>query len=244
MFPGSIAYLILIIIGIISCIFYVYMKSHNLLDTLQRKVSFYSAFFFSLLVFYLSALLFDAIFHSINEGYFEAHGITFLGGLIGGILFFIIFYFLFKVDKKKKLMNYLNVIAPGICIAHVFGRIGCFLGGCCFGKPTESFIGVIYPLDAPAYEIYAYSTPLIPVQLFEALGLLILFIFLIKFNKNQFFIYLISYSIMRFFLEFLRGDDRGRLFGILSPAQEISIIILIISISLLIYQKRNRIIKE
>ena len=100
-------------------------------------------------------------------------------------------------------------------IGHSLGRVGCFFAGCCYGKETDSCLGVKFPnLPHPVY----------PTQLYEAAFLLILFAvcsYLLlrrKFRHNM-TVYLIGYGIFRFLIEFIRGDDRGKLFGLLSPSQ-------------------------
>ena len=109
-------------------------------------------------------------------------------------------------------------------IAHAFGRIGCFLAGCCYGKETDSWIGVQFP---------HLHEKVIPTQLIESgfLFLLtgILLVLILVFNfKYTFIVYLGAYSVFRFIIEFFRGDPRGNFLGIFSPSQVWSIFIWII----------------
>ena len=103
-------------------------------------------------------------------------------------------------------------------IFHFFGRIGCFLGGCCYGKVTTFKLGVAFP-DNVKENIFHYGSKRYPTQLFEAIILLIILVTILFVKKNKFKLYLILYSIARFFLEFLRGDDRGSVLINISPAQ-------------------------
>ena len=118
-------------------------------------------------------------------------------------------------------------IAPAcITIAHGFGRVGCFMAGCCYGIETDSWLGVQFPHLAHA--VY-------PTQLFEALFLFALsaILFYIAIKKRSAYtlpLYLLSYGIFRFCLEFLRGDNRGELLSSLSPSQWFSIIAIISAI--------------
>ena len=109
----------------------------------------------------------------------------------------------------------LSVLPCCVLIGHSLGRVGCFFAGCCYGKPTDSWLGVKFPrLPEPVY----------PTQLYEAAFLLILFavcsyLLLKKQFRHNMTVYLIGYGIFRFLIEFIRGDDRGKLFGLLSPSQ-------------------------
>ncbi|MCL2861731.1 MAG: prolipoprotein diacylglyceryl transferase [Firmicutes bacterium] len=190
---------------------------------------------------------------------FTMAGISWYGMLIGGLSSFAVIHKLFAKKLKLKLgtMQYLNLVALGMCLGHAFGRIGCFMGGCCYGGPTDSVFGVVYPDGAFIYRqciqygtdycrgCLPVGTAVWPVQLFETAGLLLVFCFMLfapKFGllpkklkssiaNNRIFIYLIGYSILRFLLEFLRGDNRGGIHE-LSPGQFISIIVFSITISL------------
>jgi len=182
---------------------------------------------------YLSAFLFDAIFHSIEEGEWTTYGITFLGGLIGAIAGFILFYRIMNYSKKS-LYYFMNILIVGVVLAHAFGRLGCFCAGCCYGKSTTSSLGVTFPVGSDAFYVYGPNNNVLPTQLYESIFLFILFIVLLFIKKNRFIIYLYSYGIFRFILEFFRGDDRGAVFNPLSPSQLICIIMVIVAIVLTI----------
>lgn len=164
-------------------------------------------------------------------------GSVFYGGLIGGISLG-----LFYIKKKKyNLADYSDIIAPGIPLFHFFGRIGCFLGGCCFG------IECSFGFTAHGNELIPLINDIqrFPVQLLEAgLNLVLFFVLSFLLNKNKFkggifALYLLIYSVIRFFDEFLRGDTyRGFLFGF-STSQIISIFLFITSLAILILRSKK-----
>lgn len=152
-------------------------------------------------------------------------GSVFYGGLLGGMLIGSVYI------KKKKLNKkiYYDICAIIIPLFHAFGRIGCFLVGCCYG--IESKIGFTY---TKALVQSANGINRFPVQLLESSCNFIIFFFLFAIYKREkcqgklLYIYLVSYAIIRFILEFLRGDSyRGFVLG-LSTSQIISIGIFII----------------
>lgn len=114
--------------------------------------------------------------------------------------------------RKRNLPSYrmLDVMAITTCLVHMFGRAGCFLAGCCYGKPTTSAWGVTFT-DPDSYA-EPLHTPLFPTQLSEAvyIGLVIGLLLLVKsqrrFYGQLFFTYLILYAVGRFVLEYYRGD--------------------------------------
>lgn len=179
-----------------------------------------------------SGVLFQAVYAYIENpeaGFNLSAGMTFIGGLIGGVISFLIGYFIFRKRYTNRLYQVISVIPCSILIAHAFGRIGCFFAGCCYGKETDSFLGVKFP-NLP--------NPVHPTQLYEAAFLFIMFgiciyLLLKKDFKHNMSLYLISYGIFRFLIEYLRGDDRGQLVGFISPSQFWSILMVIIGIALI-----------
>lgn len=147
-------------------------------------------------------------------------GSVFYGGLIGGL-------FAGYLCMKHQKLDYgltSDCAAPSIALFHAFGRIGCFLGGCCYGVEWEHGITFHNALVESANGV-----PRVPVQLFEAglefalFGLLSLMLAKGWLKNRLLAVYLLIYPVGRFALEFLRGDDyRGFLFG-LSTSQLISI---------------------
>jgi len=184
------------------------------------------------------AFAFDAFTQgiSIQVSNFNKIGLTFLGGFVAGLLFFVLYLKVFSFP----ILETLNLLTLSFCIAHLFGRVGCFFAGCCFGKPTNSIFGIIFPIDSLPYNHFHKQIKIFPTQLFESSFILILFtiLFLIK-SKNNFIIYITSYTIFRFLIEFIRADNRGVIFNqdILSPSQLFSILILTGAIVIIIMRK-------
>ncbi len=187
---------------------------------------------------YGSAVLFQGLYDFGKTGNFVLGpntGATFYGGLIGGAAVFLLGYFL--IGKKlcgdlpvKYFREVTSVVACGVVLAHGIGRIGCFCVGCCYGRPTEAWYGLFLP---------AVGEKVIPTQLIEAGFLFLLFIVLsviaFKTRVSALGVYLAAYAVFRFFLEFLRADDRGVLFGtLLSPSQIWSIVLLLVGIAAIV----------
>ncbi|MBI3615515.1 MAG: prolipoprotein diacylglyceryl transferase [Candidatus Omnitrophica bacterium] len=134
-------------------------------------------------------------------------GLVFYGGLAGGILTGI------WTVRKAQLPLWITVdlMVPPLVLAHAIGRIGCFLNGCCYGKPSSVPWAVVFPPE---------TVPRHPTQLYES-GALILLFFLLKAVERRrprpgtvFLIYGFSYGIWRFFIEFLRGDNPAAACGL------------------------------
>ncbi len=155
-------------------------------------------------------------------------GFVFYGGLLGGALGVYIYGKQFKLNSIK----YFDLCATVLPLGHAIGRIGCFLSGCCYGIKYDGPFSHIYYNSANLFT--PLNVNLFPVQLLEAFLLLILFIILLtmwlkKTKTGQItVVYLTIYAIIRFFLEYLRGDsERGRFIN-LSTSQWISFMILLI----------------
>jgi phosphatidylglycerol:prolipoprotein diacylglycerol transferase len=71
--------------------------------------------------------------------------------LLGGVLLAIFVIAIYLRIQKLPVRRYLDILAIGLMLALVFGRIGCFLNGCCFGKPTNSFLSIRFPYGSLAY---------------------------------------------------------------------------------------------
>ena len=179
---------------------------------------------------YFGALLYDAAFHAIEYGYFRLEGISFYGGLIGGVITVYIAMLVMPSYTSFTRLEWLDrLTVPFVCF-HFFGRIGCFLSGCCYGKETDSVFGMYFP-DQPEFGVFHHGNKVFPTQLYEALALACIAALLFwVLKKHRFMNYLILYPVFRFFIEFLRGDDRGSTGIYLSPAQITSIVLIIIPI--------------
>ncbi len=166
-------------------------------------------------------------------------GSVFYGGLLGGIAAGGISIRAQKLPADTAT----DCLAPAIAMFHGFARIGCFMGGCCYGIEWEH--GITF---TNAVVESANGVPRVPVQLFEAgfefLLSALLWILLLKVpgSKGKLLaLYLLIYPVGRFMLEFLRGDGyRGFIFG-LSTSQFISILVFAGSLAFLIIKRRSSI---
>ncbi len=155
-------------------------------------------------------------------------GMVFYGGLIGGIIAGVIYCRCLKLDT----LAYADVLAPAIPLFHAFGRVGCFLGGCCYGIECDWGFKYEHSIAAEANGVTR-----LPIQLFESAGnLIIAAVLIILFRRKKlkkgmiFLLYLIMYGVLRITTEFFRGDAiRGFLFGI-STSQWISIFMILASV--------------
>jgi phosphatidylglycerol:prolipoprotein diacylglycerol transferase len=160
-----------------------------------------------------------------------ANGFVVYGGVSAGILFA---YVYLKV-KKLPVLIYFDKLVTSIPLAQGFGRIGCFMAGCCYGRPTDSWMGVVFPAGSLAPS----GIPLIPTQLLSAAGdfLICLILLLVdkksKVNGLAYSMYIILYGIGRFIIEFYRNDPRGNV-SFLSTSQFLSIFALILGVGLII----------
>lgn len=169
---------------------------------------------------------------------FSGGGLSFFGALMFGLLSFIIYFKIRNIDFKE----YLDIYAVFIPLVQAFGRIGCFLNGCCYGSKTRLFFGIKY-----------LSQIRHPVQIYESILNFIGFLLMYNLrNKNKiktknitielfsgslFLIYLITYSTIRFFVEFFREEKRI----LLELTQTQYLCLLIIIISLIIFVKHQKI---
>lgn len=222
-------YGICIAIGIVACIL-VLRWLGKVTNVNKKFLDFVETLgYIVILLGFLSAKIFQSVYDWIETGTFDFmhSGITFIGGLIGGAGSFIIIYTLMRKKLTGKIVDILPIAPCCIVIAHAFGRLGCFFAGCCGGRaadPSDTFyfLAMRFPNQGLVY----------PTQLFEAIFLFILFgiLLLLVLKKNfkyGFSIYLFTYGIWRFLIEFLRDDDRGAFIPGLTPSQFWSIIMII-----------------
>jgi phosphatidylglycerol:prolipoprotein diacylglycerol transferase len=157
-------------------------------------------------------------------------GLAWFGGLIAGLVSCVIYL------RNKGLNTYkiFDFVIPYVALAQAIGRFGCFLNGCCFGKESLRF-GIYFPI---------HDAWLIPTQLYSSLALLGIYIILrIQQERKHpegelFYLYLIFYSLWRFFIEFFRGDSQIFIYG-LSIFQVLSVIVSILSVAMLNKIKRQ-----
>jgi phosphatidylglycerol:prolipoprotein diacylglycerol transferase len=141
-----------------------------------------------------------------------------------------------------------DVFAPGIALGHVIGRVGCFLAGCCYGRPTDVPWAVRFTDPFAAANV---GTPLHvdlhPTQLYEAGAELLILGLLLgtermgrPFPGRTFWSYMFVYGVSRFIIEMYRGDPRGFVFGTqLSTSQFISVVLVPLSLIMLFVLSRR-----
>jgi phosphatidylglycerol:prolipoprotein diacylglycerol transferase len=183
-------------------------------------------------------------FVSSPEKLLSGKGFVFYGSFLFAIPTMLWFF------KKNNLPVYrmLDVMAITTCLVHMFGRIGCFLAGCCYGTATDSKLGVIYSHELCQAD--SKGVPLHPTQLYEAafIFLVMICIFFLRrkrsFYGQLFLAYMMLYAVARFGLEYFRGDaGRGYVLEpYLSHSQLVAFIIF--TVVIFIYyriSKRNQI---
>ncbi|MCH5164212.1 MAG: prolipoprotein diacylglyceryl transferase [Clostridiales bacterium] len=227
------SYIVLICIGILAALILYRILAFKV-GISEESFRFYGVIFIvSIGLGFVFARLFQMLYNYIETGEVGT-GITFLGGLVGGVATFFVLILIFGKKYRNELFKTVNVAMPCIALGHCLGRIGCFLAGCCYGAKTDSFLGVKFVdyITSSGEWIY-FDTPRMPTQLIEAIFLLLLCIALILFifrlDKLDFLAvaYLYSYSVFRFLIEFVRDDPRGAFILGLSPSQIICIIMFI-----------------
>jgi phosphatidylglycerol:prolipoprotein diacylglycerol transferase len=176
----------------------------------------------------------------------KGRGFVFYGSFLLAIPTMLWFFRRHKLNPYKML----DVMAITTCLVHMFGRLGCFLAGCCYGIPTDSAFGIAF--TDPACYADPKNTPLHPTQLYEAFYIFMVMIVLLvlrdkrKFYGQLFLLYLILYAVGRSVLEIFRGDEeRGYLIdNVLSHSQFIAILVMASSIYVYSrWSKRNKIVQ-
>ena len=170
-------------------------------------------------------------------GALGAEGFVVYGGIVCGLLA----AYLYCRKQSLPFLRWADCFMPGVALAQGFGRIGCFLAGCCFGKPTDSLLGVVFPAGSAAPS----GVSLWPVQLFSAGGDFLLAALLLLLDRKKpragllTGVYLLLYSIGRFLIEFLRDDPRGAV-GLLSTSQFIALFTAAAAAAILVLRKRGK----
>ncbi len=166
------------------------------------------------------------IFNLSHPGLAIFGGIVF--GLLGGVLFLRI--------NRLPVTRVLDLVSPYVAFGQSIGRIGCLLYGCCYGRPSSLPIAIRFP---------GGGQPVHPVQIYESLACLLLFLFLrwrqerTRISGRIFLEYLFLYSLVRFFTEFFRGDNPPFWLH-LSLFQLMGIVIMIVSsASIVVLERRH-----
>lgn len=183
---------------------------------------------------------------------FLRSGGVYYGGLLGGFFALVLLVRWYKLPFWKVA----DAFAPGVALGQALGRQGCFAAGCCWGKPTDSAVGVHFTDRAheftgvPVYGPDGADLFLHPTQLYESLTMFVVFGILVfihrkkRFDGQVLIAYGIIYAIVRFTIEFFRDDPRGNLFGLtdltgLSTSQIISLIVAASAVVFMIARLQN-----
>jgi phosphatidylglycerol:prolipoprotein diacylglycerol transferase len=177
--------------------------------------------------------------------YFWEGGLSLYGALVGGFVFGITY----AAIRKMPLGKVADLAAPGMILAQAIGRIGCTINGDAYGTPTSLPWGVIYTNPKAAATAGPWVNGVLvagqPVPVYEIIYDLLILALLLRLRKRLkndwmlFLIYASLYSVGRFGLSFIRGDEQAIL-GPLHQAQVISLIVIAISVPLLIWLARRR----
>jgi phosphatidylglycerol:prolipoprotein diacylglycerol transferase len=170
------------------------------------------------------------------------NGLAFYGGLIFAGLTALLFSRFFKIPAAKV------ADIAGVCIplGLIFGRLGCFMAGCCHGGPTALPWGVQF--EDPASLARPLAVSLHPTQIYSALFALLLFALMMmlkrrwkQYDGQVFLSFCVLYSSGRFVIEFFRNDNRGEFFdGYLSSSQFVALPIVVLSLVLMVLANRKK----
>ena len=183
----------------------------------------------------------DTLFHDGFQAVLHhpfGRGVNYFGWLFGCVIFLFVFGRLWRISAAALL----EVFVPACLPAQAIGRIGCFLGGCCYGMPVDPTRGVVYPEGSLPFSAYG-AIPLVPVQLYESGWLFFAFAVVMVFVRQgcRAGVSLMAMGVGRFALEFLRGDSRGDMLFCtsLSPAQCLSIVLFAFGMLVSMYSVRK-----
>jgi phosphatidylglycerol:prolipoprotein diacylglycerol transferase len=157
-------------------------------------------------------------------------GLSWHGSIIGGLLGIL----WFARRNRLQMLGLLDLVSPSLALGHAIGRIGCFLNGCCEGRPTTVPWAFTFP---DAIELKPPFVPRHPTQLYELFGELIILAVLLRFERKArpagtlFYLYLVLYAVLRFVVEFFREEPL--LAGGLDLAQYASIVMIVVCLPLL-----------
>ncbi len=164
-------------------------------------------------------------------------GLAYFGGLALASLSG--FAYLRKVSLNP--WKTIDLIIPYIVLGESIVRVGCFLNGCCYGTPTDLPWAVSFPPLSAAYAHFGYA-PLHPAQLYQAVANFAIFLLLLRSSKRYdgeiFLMYLLLYSLSRFFIEFLRGDSIPLFLGL--GMGQITAILIFIASAVISIKKANK----
>jgi phosphatidylglycerol---prolipoprotein diacylglyceryl transferase len=190
---------------------------------------------------FLGARALNAFYHpqlfwaSPLEFILSSGGLVLYGGFFAGIVAF----YVLAQRSPYSLVTLADSFAPGVLLGVAFGRLGCFLAGCCYGTPCSiEALAVHYPSPHATLGMAMHA-----VQLYEAFGLLLLILWMLPVSKQRVWkgfnisLFFFGYGVLRFFMELLRGD-KLLIDGQLSVSQWFSL--LAVAIGLLLWMRSHR----
>ncbi len=177
-------------------------------------------------------------------------GLIYYGGFFGAVLALGAFAW----RRRKPLLPFMDFVVSAVPLGHAFGRIGCFLNGCCHGMPTDGILSVRYPVRSMPWwwqveqglidRFDPQALPVYPVQLYEAgFNLALYGLLWVTYRRGRMpgrvmVMYLLVYPVGRFLLEWMRGDPRHHL-GYFTTAQLFSMTLFMFGWGLYIHARRS-----
>ena len=186
----------------------------------------------------ISGMLGGKLFHSIffwddflygwrEEGVRSLReGFVFYGGFIAASLAAVVY----TTMKRMPFFRVADIFAPSIALGHAFGRMGCFFNGCCYGKPCS----LPWAVKFPPPHVMA-GIPVHPTEVYEALGNLAIFAGLSAVYRRKradgqiWWLYVLSYGVLRFAVEFFRGDYVTHYFGVLTLGHLVALVMIAVA---------------
>jgi phosphatidylglycerol:prolipoprotein diacylglycerol transferase len=163
-------------------------------------------------------------------------GFVFYGGFIAASLTAVAY----TRVKRLSFAKLADVFAPSVALGHAFGRMGCFFNGCCYGTPCSLPWAVRFPRPHVMAGI-----PVHPTEIYEALGNLVIFAGLSalyrhkRFDGQIWWLYVLGYGVLRFIVEFFRGDYDTHYFGVLTLGHLIALLMIAVgAVALILLQRR------
>lgn len=190
------------------------------------------------------------LFVALNAGYYLRNPLDIFkiweGGLVfyGGLLLAVPVAMWYLKKHGLDVWKITDIFAPSMAIGHAIGRLGCYAAGCCYGKPAHDLPWAVTFTDPEC--LAKIGIPLHPTQIYESLGEFLNFFILITLRKHQsfrgqlFWTYILLYSVLRFGVEFFRGDEvRGFIVPHFSVSQGISVLTAVIALFMMkgLYRK-------
>lgn len=183
--------------------------------------------------------------HPIRIFYFWQGGFVSIGAFLGSAISWIVYMKVRKLDVWR----YLDLAVTGVPLIKFFVRLGCLLVGCCYGKPTDFFIHLVFTDPSSTAGYYVPGEKLHATQIYSMINALIMWGVILyvykhkKFHGQVLCAFLMYYGVSRFLIEFLRGDtDRGMwLNGMLSTGQITMFFTFILGVCLWAHLRRIKI---